>query len=361
MGVLDELKRQAERRKEEEARAAEQKAARLSEARDVVSPAIARIRDYLVELAEQLRVVNPEISVDFRIRDVGTLDGLRQGGYRESHETDKGQGGSVSFAFVLENPRHYRFDINVPGQVDSWLNDLKRQGLKLDHAQVLEESSVGHRVWVNAAGFVPVRLRFGADLENGSIVLTVQNYDELGEMRHRIRPEQVDEHFLDELGRYILRKPNRFLRFEVPAEMRDRLRKRIEADQKRKEVELGGPMGALSSRIRGLFKRRFVLHLRYGDKTYRADDEGESFVLGRGDNCDIVVNAKHVSRRHARIEWRLGEFVLIDESRNGTSVTTPEREGVHLRREEITLTGSGIISLGAPIEADAEHLVHYSV
>ena len=361
MGVLDELKRQAERRKEEEARAAEEKAARLSQARDVVTPALARIHEYLREFTEQLRVVQPEIIVDFHIKDVGTMDGLRQGGYRESRDAEAAGNSSVSFAFVLENPRHYRFDISVPGQVENWLNDLKRQGLKLDHAQVLEESSIGHRVWVNAAGFVPVRLRFGADLDNGSIVLSVQNYDELGEMRHRIRPEQVDEHFLDELGRYILRKPNRFLRFEVPAEMRDRLRKRIEEDQKRKQEELGGPMGALSSRIRALFKRRFVLQLRYGDKTYRTDDEAESFVLGRGDNCELVVNAKHVSRRHARIEWRLGEFVLIDESRNGTYVTTPDREGVHLRHEEITLTGSGIISLGAPIDADAEHLIHYSL
>lgn len=361
MGVLDDLKRQAARRKQEEARAAEEKAERISSARESISPALSRIHEYLKELTEQLKVVNPKVVVDFRVHDVGTMEGLQQGGYRESREGDAQETKSVSLAFVLESPRHYRFDINVPGQVENWLGELKRQGLRLDHAQVLEESSVGHRVWVNAAGFVPVRLRFGADLENESIVLTVHNYEELGEMRHRIRPDQVNEDFLDELGRYVLRKPNRFLRFEVPAEMRDRLRKRIEADQKRKEEELGGPMGALSSRIRSLFKRRYVLQLRYGDKTYRTDDESESFVLGRGDNCDLVVNAKHVSRRHARIEWRLGEFVLIDESRNGTYVTTPEREGIHLRREEIVLSGSGIISLGAPIEADTEHLIHYSV
>ncbi|MBD3619575.1 MAG: FHA domain-containing protein [Chromatiales bacterium] len=361
MGVLDELKQRAEQLKAEEARAAEQQAERLAQARDVLSPTLARLHAYLAELVQQLEVVQPKVPVDFRIRDVGVLEGLLQGGYRVSRDGDAQSTQRVSFSCLLESRRHYRFELSIPGQVDNWLTQLRAQGLKVDHAQVLEENSIGHRVWINIAGHVPVRLRFEADIGNESILLLIQNYEEMGESRHRIRPEQIDEAFFDELGRYILRKPNRFLKLEVPAEVRDRLRRRIEEDQKRKRDELGGPVGALSARIRSLFKRHYVLQLRLGDKTIRTDDQADGLVLGRGDNCDLVVNASHVSRRHARIEWRMGDFVLIDESRNGTYVTTPERENVHLRRDEIVLVGSGIISLGAPIGADSEHLIHYSV
>ncbi|HDP89355.1 MAG TPA: FHA domain-containing protein [Thioalkalivibrio sp.] len=361
MGVLDELKRRAEQLKTEEARVAEQRAERLVHARDTLSPALARIHAYLEELAQQLEIVHPAVKADFPIRDVGVLDGLSQGGYRVSREVDAAGTHSVVFSCVLQSRRHYRFELSVPGQVDSWLNQLRMHGLKVDHAQVLEENSVGHRVWINVAGYVPVRLRFSADVDNEAILLRVQNYDDLNELRHRIRPEQIDEPFLDELGRYILRKPNRFLKLEVPAEVRNRLRRRIEEDQRRKQDELGGPVGVLSSRIRALFKRHFVLQLRLGDRSYRTDDQADGFVMGRGDNCDMVINASHVSRRHARIEWRMGDFVLVDESRNGTYVSTPQQEAIHLRHEEIVLTGSGIISLGAPIDADAAHLIHYSL
>ena len=361
MGVLDDLKQRAEQLKAEEARVAEQRAERLEQARDVLSPALSRLYAYLDELVQQLEVVHPTVRMDFRIRDVGVLEGLTQGSYRVSRDGDVHSTQRVTFSCLLENRRHYRFELSIPGQVDAWLTQLRSHGLKVDHAQVLEENSIGHRVWVNIAGHVPVRLRFEADVDSGSLLLLIQNFDEIGESRHRIRPEQVDEALLDELGRYLLRKPNRFLKLEVPAEVRDRLRRRIEEDQQRKRDELGGPVGALSARIRSLFKRHYVLQLRLGDKTLRTDDQADALVLGRGDNCDLVVNASHVSRRHARIEWRMGDFVLVDESRNGTYVTTPERENVHLRRDEIVLVGSGVIGLGAPVDADAEHLIHYSV
>ena len=361
MSLLDDLKEQAKRIKDEAAALEERKQRQRVDALDKITPALVEIHRYLKELAEQLNVIKPQIRVNFPVREVGELTDLEQGNYREVREGDREQTSSVTFAFTLEGRRHYRFDVSVPGNVDQWLNNLKNEGLKIDHAQVLDESSLGHRVWINVSGFVPVKLRFAADLEKEGIVLTVRNYDSIGEMRHRITPEQVDEQFLDELGRYILRRPNRFLRMEVPAEVRDRLRKKIELDQKRKEEELYGPMGALSSRIRSLFKRRHVLALRYDARQIHVDESSDIFVMGRGDNCDLVINAKHVSRRHARIEFRSGEFVLVDESRNGTYVNTPMQEGVHLRREEIVLTGSGVISLGAPIEADTAHLIHYSI
>ena len=49
---------------------------------------------------------------------------------------------------------------------------------------------------------------------------------------------------------------------------------------------------------------------------------------------------------HARIEFRRDRFVLIDQSLNGTYVQMQATPETVLRRDEIVLEGSGLISLG---------------
>ena len=43
-------------------------------------------------------------------------------------------------------------------------------------------------------------------------------------------------------------------------------------------------------------------------------------IFGRENTCDVVVREKTASRRHARIERRGVQYVLVDESTNGTYV-----------------------------------------
>ena len=42
------------------------------------------------------------------------------------------------------------------------------------------------------------------------------------------------------------------------------------------------------------------------------------FMIGRDERCDLIVDSDFSSRIHARIEYRRGKFVLIDQSTNGT-------------------------------------------
>ncbi len=55
--------------------------------------------------------------------------------------------------------------------------------------------------------------------------------------------------------------------------------------------------------------------------------EGE-YIVGRGDDCTLVIDAETVSRRHARITVRQGAAVIEDlSSRNGTHVNGRSIEG----------------------------------
>lgn len=46
---------------------------------------------------------------------------------------------------------------------------------------------------------------------------------------------------------------------------------------------------------------------------------GQVVTIGRGDDCDIIIDDRQASRHHARITYREGEYFLEDlESKNGT-------------------------------------------
>jgi pSer/pThr/pTyr-binding forkhead associated (FHA) protein len=48
---------------------------------------------------------------------------------------------------------------------------------------------------------------------------------------------------------------------------------------------------------------------------------GESTILGRADECDLVLRAEGVSRKHAELRKELGNYMLVDlGSHNGTFI-----------------------------------------
>lgn len=102
-----------------------------------------------------------------------------------------------------------------------------------------------------------------------------------------------------------------------------------------------------------------TLRLRHGDREVVISREEGDFWLGRGSDCRIVIPSKLVSRRHARIEYRRGKFVLHDESTNGTFIRTQDKRELYLRREEAPLWGHGAISLGRVIQDDDPHLLYF--
>lgn len=86
--------------------------------------------------------------------------------------------------------------------------------------------------------------------------------------------------------------------------------------------------------------------------------------LGRDeDEADFVVNDPRVSRLHAGIEWRNGNFVLTDVSSFGTWVRfagSGDSE-IALRRQECVLLGNGEIALGAPFSDFSVPTVNFSL
>ena len=83
--------------------------------------------------------------------------------------------------------------------------------------------------------------------------------------------------------------------------------------------------------------------------------------LGRDQGCDLVVLNRFASRRHGRLEWRSGRFYFCDHSFNGTYIDFDDGRSTHICRDEIVLSGSGILSLGKPTNVEKEFVVRFVI
>lgn len=100
------------------------------------------------------------------------------------------------------------------------------------------------------------------------------------------------------------------------------------------------------------------MRLTYDGDTVLMDGDITTVIMGRSRTADLTVNETLASRQHVRIERRRGKFFIIDQSTNGTYVYHESDESF-LRREEMPLSGDGMISLGRSFSENLEEVVHF--
>lgn len=106
---------------------------------------------------------------------------------------------------------------------------------------------------------------------------------------------------------------------------------------------------------------RIEILLRHHQQVVTVNEQRKGVVLGRSDECDIVVRTGLASRQHARIELSFGKFMLVDHSVNGTYIRLGDGQVVHLAHEAIALHGAGAISLGEAFSENPTELIEFIV
>lgn len=102
-----------------------------------------------------------------------------------------------------------------------------------------------------------------------------------------------------------------------------------------------------------------LLSIVYDGKEFNIKANSADFLIGRDPRCDLIVNSDFSSRIHARIEYRRGKFVLVDQSTNGTYVNMEKQQNIYIRREELPLVGVGMIGLGESTDNKSQHMIRY--
>jgi class 3 adenylate cyclase len=103
----------------------------------------------------------------------------------------------------------------------------------------------------------------------------------------------------------------------------------------------------------------WVLKLTHAGETYVVGDDAV-LKIGRDAGNDVVVVTEHASRVHARVFSRDDQFMIADQSSNGTFVMVDgnPRE-LRLRRSEALLGERGWIGLGKSAARHGDHVLRY--
>lgn len=104
---------------------------------------------------------------------------------------------------------------------------------------------------------------------------------------------------------------------------------------------------------------RHELMLRYHQQIITVSENLKNVVLGRGNDCDMVIRSKLASRQHVRIEYNFGKFLLNDQSVNGTYIRFGDGQVIQLNQQQIVLHGAGTISLGEPFSEEPTEVVEF--
>lgn len=246
MGVLDELKRQAEKA---QASLEQQQAGQEGQQALIERRLMTRMDDlhaYFKEFQQQVNLVNPEITGDFYIADLCTLENLRQEGYQvTSGNADGLRKFTFHYARVGKGLSEVRFSNKLIAEQKR--ESLWRYGLKFK----LKEYSPSQCALL-IESYVPVSFEFEADVERAAIRLKVKNKPMPGISAYTYAADQIDAEFMDEVAKYVLEKPNRFDELSgntVPEDTLVRIRQQLKREKKKGR-------GAKASLTEKLFRKK---------------------------------------------------------------------------------------------------------
>lgn len=108
-------------------------------------------------------------------------------------------------------------------------------------------------------------------------------------------------------------------------------------------------------------EKKIKMVLEYQGTRAHVSEDHQACVMGRQEGNDLVVKHNLISRMHCKVEYRKGNFVLVDQSINGTYVRTDSGEEAFVRRDAFTLKGSGVLGLGQSLDRESVDGVRYNI
>jgi hypothetical protein len=104
---------------------------------------------------------------------------------------------------------------------------------------------------------------------------------------------------------------------------------------------------------------RHELILRYHLQVLTLGEKFNSILLGRGEECEVIIRNNFASRQHAHIEYNFGKFLLTDISANGTYIRFSDDQIILINHQQIVLHGAGSISFGQPFAESPTEIVEF--
>lgn len=234
MGVLDELRKEAEAAAAEKEQETTQRQQALAQARAQLEPRMRELYKYFNEFKHHLEALGKEVQATYEIKDIGLVEELQQGQYGVSTDNPECIE-NFTFRCVCAKPGALQVHQRDAATVAVYRDYLRDSGLQ---AKVRDAGGGSAVFMVQPA--IPVSVRFTADYERMAIRLRIRNLSTVGVSRHTLTMAKVNDKLLDELAKAFLRRPNRFdelVGATISNTGKLRLKKQVQAAMRKQQLE----------------------------------------------------------------------------------------------------------------------------
>lgn len=209
MGLLDDLKKEAENVKNLEAA----KNATITSSAAAVDKSMREAYYYLNELFKQLNVLKQACPRVYDMPDVGRFMGLVQQDYRIEHRTklikDTEHFDVVSVTFKRTSPNFITVKRDAE-QLTRFRDTLWQSNLKFTSEPHHNERRIVIAETFKIAMEVPCGIEMVGDYENGVVRFKMKNMDEFGPVTYTLEPSAIGSASLEELTKTLMGKESDF-------------------------------------------------------------------------------------------------------------------------------------------------------
>ena len=239
MGLLDDLRNQADSQRVSEEEEAGREANREQYYLDKIQPRMVKTYQFFKELADHLNYIKMETIVEYPLMPGGAPLPLRQQGYKVIIDSSKAlKRIDFSMEGILEEP--IEFEIFGKDAVFNHSERIRGYAFRHDYKDRKDATQYVQAAKFTLKGPLPLKVTVEADVDASEIKLTIRNFIEPGFQKHSLTVEEFNDAFLDKLGKFVLRQEP-FLfgsTEELTEEAKKQIRDRMIVEQRIHQQEL---------------------------------------------------------------------------------------------------------------------------
>ncbi|HRQ65172.1 MAG TPA: hypothetical protein PKZ76_09970 [Xanthomonadaceae bacterium] len=279
MGLLEDLEKEAERRRAGDDEAQHEREERERRYREVCEPAMQALAEYLARLFKQVESLKTQTRVSVELPGYGMVVAETEPEY-QLRQTREAGGFRLEVSGAAQVLGEECPLVQVDGVTKVKAMNRLFQQCRLGGMQPLAKDDVGEvsSASFRARGRIDMSGEIVASADAAQVRLNFTNFDGFASITRSFAPERFSEEFFDGLGRYLLCQSPDALRESLPDDMRSQIKARLAQQEMRKrwEEKLGerqraeyralaraqGPLGqirhelgSLGGRLLGLFRR----------------------------------------------------------------------------------------------------------
>lgn len=226
MGLIDDLKKEAEQRRLAETSQGRSESERENFYDSKVQPQMAKLYTYLRELVETISYLDRKIFGSYKIEGYGEFTKLLQADYQVQIDNSKAPY-YIALTYSCQSEGTVEFTISGEKAVEQQSQYFVTHKLDFEKRRRVNQATLATKAIFKLKRFVPIAIEFQVDKETFEIEINVVNIDYLGHRKKRIKIDNFNDALFDNVGKLILREKEDFFNEELSKESLNKIRQAL--------------------------------------------------------------------------------------------------------------------------------------